>query len=513
MDNQHFADNKRVVKNTLLLYMRMLITAIIGLFTTRYLLKALGVEDLGIYGVVGGVVGVLAFLNSAMSSASTRFISVALASGDIIERRKVFSTTFMMHFYIDLIILTLLETVGLWFVNTQLIIPPSRLFAANVVYQLSVFSCILGILSVPFNATLISHEKMGIYAYFTIFDVIFKLIITITVCFYNGDRLILYGILLLITFLVYYCINLSYCIKHFEDCKHITFRLDVNCAKGITKYLGWSMYTNTAHLSYLQGLSILLNLFFGPSANASRNIAGSIQDKVVTFVNNFQMAINPQIIKSFAAGAYKDVFSLLYQSERITFYLMTIFIVPILLTTKDILFIWLGQVPKYSDIFCQLILLMSFVNALANPFMKIIQADGRLKKNSLYTGTALFLILPISYLFLKLGYDAPIIYVVNLFIYILTFFIRLIIVYDLVQYDIMDYFKRCIIKPIGVIFIPTICAIIICGIIEHSIINVIVFDISVCLFICVFIYFWGLEHNEKTFINKKFLSFYHKFVK
>lgn len=491
----------------------MLIMTLIGLITTRYLLKALGVEDLGIYGVVGGVVGVLSFLNSAMSSASTRFISVALASGIVIERRKVFSTTFMMHFYIDLIIFILLETIGIWFVNTQLVIPPTRMFAANIVYQFSVFSCFLSILSVPFNATLISHERMGIYAYFTIFDVVFKLCITIAVCFYNGDRLILYGILLLASFLFYYCINLWYCIKNFEDCKHMSFRLNRDCAREITKYIGWSMYTNTAHMSYIQGLSILLNIFFGPTANASRSIAGSIQGKISTFVNNFQVAINPQIIKSYAVGAYKDVFSLLYQSERVTFYMMSIFIVPIILTTKDILYLWLGQVPEYSDIFCQLILLMSFVNSLANPFMKIIQADGKLKKNSLYTGTALFLILPISYVLLKLGYDAPIIYVVNLVIYIITYFIRLKIVYDLVHYDVWDYFKQCVFKPTMVISIPTIIAVIISNLIKHSVLNVILFDGMIFLLMCIFIYMGGLKHNEKMFINKKISSIYQKLVK
>lgn len=514
MDNHpcvdNSANNKRIAKNTLLLYLRMLVMMLIGLLTTRYLLKALGVDNLGIYNVVGGVVGILSFFNSAMASASTRFISVALVSENIRERRKVFSTTFMMHLFIDIIILLLLETIGLWFVNTQLVIPSERLYAANVVYQFSVFSCFLSILAVPYSSALISHEKMGVFAYLAIFDVIFKLILTISVCFYNGDRLILYGELLLFSFLINYVLNLWYCIRTFEECQHLSLRINKECAKGITRYLGWSMYTNTAHISYLQGLNILLNLFFGPAANASRQIAGNVQEKLMSFVNNFQMAINPQIIKSYAAGLYKQVFELLYQSERITVYMMAVMMIPVWLTTDDILFIWLGQVPLYSDVFCRLILAMSFVNALANPFMKIIQADGRLKKNSLYTGTALFLILPISFVLLKKGFDAPIVYVVNLAVYFTAYLIRLKIVHDLVKYDVVDYLKHCIAKPLCVVSIPLVIGISIDSFMTHSIINVIVFDVMLALLISFFIYTFGLEEREKAFVNKKVYAIINK---
>ena len=282
-DQNGYSDSKRVAKNTMLLYLRMLVMTIIGLVTTRYVLKALGVEDLGIYNVVGGVVGMLAFLNSAMASASTRFISVALTTNDIGEQRKVFSTTFMLHFYLSLIILFLLETIGLWMVNNVLVIPEERIFAANVVYQFSIVSCILSILLVPYSAALISHEKMGVYAYFSIFDVVFQLVLTLTVCLYNGERLILYGALILFSFLINYIINLIYCIKTIGECSHLTFMVDKDCAKSISKYLGWSMYTNTAHVFTIQGLNILLNIFFGPAVNASRQIAGSAQGKLMTF--------------------------------------------------------------------------------------------------------------------------------------------------------------------------------------------------------------------------------------
>lgn len=508
MSNQNgYSDSKRVAKNTILLYLRMLVMTLIGLLTTRYVLKALGVEDLGIYNVVGGVVGILTFLNSAMASASTRFISVALTTNDIKEQRKVFSTTFMLHFYLSMIILVLLETVGLWIVNNVLVIPVERLYAANVVYQFSVFSCILSIWLVPYSAALISHEKMYAYAYFSIFDIIFRLVLTIAVCNYNGDRLILYGAFLLFAFLVTYIINLVYCIRKIEECSHLAFTIDKVCAKSISRYLGWSMYTNTAHVFTIQGLNILLNIFFGPAVNASRQIAGSVQSKLMTFADLFQMAINPQIIKTYAVGAFKDVFKLVYQSERITFYMLSVLMIPVLLTTKDILYIWLGQVPQYSDVFCQLILMMSFINALANPFMKIIQADGRLKRNSLYTGTSIFLILPLSYISLKWGLDAPIVYVVNLIIYVLAYFIRIKIVYDLYHFDVWNYFKACVFKPSLVVSVPAIIAVVVSLSIEHSIINVIAFDFVVVVVILLFVYLFGLENNEKDFVNKKVLSF------
>ena len=504
MNNQKgFTDSKRVAKNTMLLYFRMLAMTIIGLVTTRYILKALGVEDLGIYNVVGGVVGMLSFLNSAMASASTRFISVALTTNDIAEQRKVFSSTFMLHFYICLIILFLLETIGLWVVNNMLVIPIDRLHSANVVYQFSVLSCLLSVISVPYTAVLVAHEKMGVYAYISIFDIVFKFFLTIVVCHYYGDRLILYGALLLLSFIVTCTINLSYCNRKIAECKPITFTLDKSYAKSMSRYLGWSMYTNTAHVFNVQGLNILLNLFFGPAANASRQIAGTIQDKLLAFVDNFQMAVNPQIIKSYAVGAFKDVFILVYQSERITFYMLSVLVIPVYLTTKDILYIWLGQVPLYSDIFCQLIISMNFINALANPFMKIIQADGNLKKNSLYTGTTIYLTVPLSYFALKMGLDAPSIYVVNLIVYVITYVIRLKIVYDLHPFDIVDYFKKCILKPLMVVSIPTILSIFVSINIYHSIINVIILDMSVVFAIVLFVYFLGLEEQEKLFINDK----------
>lgn len=498
------SDVKRLAKNTILLYIRMFVMMLIGLFTSRFILQALGVENLGIYNVVGGVVTSFTILNAAMSSASTRYISVALANNIKREKIEVFSTTLILHFIVALIILLSLETVGLWTVNHFLVIPEEKLYAANWVFQFSIISCILGVISVPYSSALVSHERMGVYAYMTIVDVILKLLLTIVVCFYAGDRLIMYAFLLLISFVLYFVVNVWYCYIHFEECKTYIFKLEKKRALDMSKYVGWSMYSNAAHVSYMQGLDILLNLFFGPAVNASRGIAGTIQSKVMGFIDNFQMAINPQIIKTYAEGSSVQVMNLVCKSSRITFYLLSLMVIPLVLTIDEILLLWLGQIPEYSNTFCQLILLMNFVNAMSNPFMKVIQADGHLKRNSLYTGTALFLILPLSYICLKIGFYPPTVYIVNLVIYLLTYFIRLKIVYDFMPFDITYYSKKCIVRPFATVLIPLCLALVINNYISRDILVILSFDLLVVVLLIVFICIFGLEDGERAFLKYKF---------
>lgn len=499
--------NKRIAKNTLMLYFRMFVIMGVSLYTSRIILNALGVNDFGIYNIVGGVVSCLAFINSALTSASTRYISIAIASGDFNEQKKTFSMTFLLHLGCASIVFILLETIGLWFVNNCLVISDSRMYAANVIYQFSILTCIVVIIAVPYSAMIVAHEKMGIYAYFAIVDVILKLFVSIILLHYGGDRLILYAFLLMCSTIIVAFFSFIYCYKRFTECHGLSRKVEKEKVFLISKYLGWSIYSNIAHISYLQGINILLNLFFGPAVNAARAVAVNAQQAVMGFTNNFQMAVNPQIIKSYSNNLNEHVWKLVYRSVRFSFYLLAVLLIPIILSIDVLLKVWLGTVPEYASIFCQLILISSFVNALSNPLMILIQANGNLKKNSLYTGNCLLLILPISYIFLKLDYEPPIVFVVNIFFYLVAFLIRMWIVKNFMDFNIKEFIWVCLVKPLGVILIPLILSIIFNIMLPENFLVVFVYDIAIVLIIGLFIYFLGLERGEREFLEKKVMYY------
>ncbi|MEL5894390.1 lipopolysaccharide biosynthesis protein [Bacteroides sp. GD17] len=502
--------NKRIAKNTLMLYFRMFITMAISLYTSRIVLNALGVNDFGIYNIVGGIVACFAFINSALTSSSTRYISVVIAIGDFCERKKVFSATFILHLVCALIIFLILETIGLWFVNNYLVIPNDRIFAANIIYQFSIFTSVVTIITVPYSATIVANEKMEVFAYLAVVDVVLKLILSISIFYYSKDKLILYSFLMMLSSGLIAVLNIIYCYKKFAECHKLFFKIETTTMRSMSKYIGWSMYSNLAHISYLQGINILLNLFFGPAVNAARALAVNVQSAVMGFTNNFQMALNPQIIKNYADGSTEVLLKLVYRSVRFSFYLLSVLIIPILLSVDVLLKSWLGIVPTYTCVFCRLILIASFVNAFSNPLMTLIQANGKLKINSLYTGNCLLLILPVSYLFLKLGYEPPIVFVINVFFYILAFIIRLYIVKGFMDFAVKNFVWVCLVKPFGVILLPLILSITFNSIVPRTLLAMIIYDMAVFLLVLIFIYLFGLENGEKDFLKNKVICYLHR---
>lgn len=496
-------DNQRIAKNTLLLYIRMFLTMAISLYTSRIILNALGINDYGIYNIVGGIVTCLSFINASLTSASTRFSSLSISKNNPEDRYKTFITNFNLHLICAGIIFIVLESIGIWFLNNYLVIPQDRILAANYIYQFSIFTCLTSIITVPFSSTIIAYEKMSIYAYLAIIEVIMKLIIAVGLQNYENDRLILYGALLMLVSFITAFFNYSYCHKHYSECQNLHLSLDKTRVKSISTYIGWSMYSNLSHISYLQGLNILLNLFFGPSINAARAIAVNVQNTIMGFTTNFQMALNPQIIKNYASNSKDALMKLVYRSVRFSFYLLACLIIPIILTIDTLLKSWLGIVPEYTEIFCQLILCVSFINALSNPLMVLIQANGNLKKNSLYTGNCLLLILPTSYLLLKMGFSPPIVFIVNIFFYILAIIIRINIIKTFMIFDERFFFLTCIGKPLLVISIPTFILLFINNHLPRNIFYILLFDTFGMILLSIFIYQLGLEKVEKAFINDK----------
>lgn len=397
--NNTAENNKRIAKNTLLLYFRMLFMIAINLYTSRVILQTLGIEDFGIYNVVSGVITMLGFLTNSLSGASSRYITYGLGKGDIKIMKQTFGNILAIHLLLAGIIIILGETIGLWFMSTQLQIPPEREFAAFWVYQFSVFTSVLAIISVPYNASIIAHEKMSAFAYITIADAILKLGIVYLLLLIPYDKLIIYAAL-------YFCIQVFdrviysiYCRRHFEETRS-KLCFNKQLFKEIFIFAGWTMNGNLAIMGYTQGLNILLNIFFGPVVNAARGIAVQVQNAAMNFCKSFQMALNPQLTKCYAAGDRLHMHQLLKASSKISFFLMLCISLPIIFETNIILHWWLKTPPDHTANFLRLILCSSLLYTLSNPIIVSIHATGKLKQFQLIEGSMLLSIVPIAYLLL-----------------------------------------------------------------------------------------------------------------
>ena len=405
-------NNKRIAKNTLLLYIRMLFTMAVSLYTSRVILNTLGVEDYGIYNVVGGVVAMFGFLNSAMSSATNRYITFNLGKGDNKRLQTIFSTTLQIHTIIAIVIVIFAEIFGTWFLYNKMQIPNDRLDAAFWVLQSSILSSVIMILSVPYNAAIIAHEKMSAFAYISIVEVVLRLIIVYLLNVFSYDKLIIYAILALaVQILIRFCYSI-YCHRHFKETKYIKV-WDKSLFKEMMSFAGWSFWGNIAGILYTQGLNMLLNVFFGPVVNAARAIAVQVQGAVQHFVSNFQMALNPQITKTYASGEIDQMHMLMFRSARFSFLLLFFIAFPLLLETDFILQLWLKTVPDNAVIFTQIMICISLIYTTANPCVIANQATGKVKIYQMVVGGILLLILPISYIVLKLGAPAYSVFIVH----------------------------------------------------------------------------------------------------
>ena len=499
-------NNQRIAKNTLLLYFRMIFLMLISLFTSRVVLQALGVEDYGIYNVVGGFITLLSFINGAISSSTSRFITFALGKNDNDGLVKVFSNCKLTHLVSAGIVLLLGETVGLWFVLNKLQIPDERMTAALWVYHCSIISTVVMILSVPYNACIIAHEKMSAFAYISIFEAVAKLAIAYILMIGLVDKLILYAILILCVQIIIRIIYTWYCHRHFEESKaKISF--DKQLFKEIISFAGWNLWGNLAAALFTQGVNIVLNIFFGPVVNAARGIAVTVQSAVQQFAVNFQTALNPQITKTYASGELDAMHTLICRSSKFSFMLLCCLSLPIMVETRFILNLWLGQVPDYTVSFIRLILCICIIDAMANPFMTAAAATGKVKKYQLTVGSILLLIVPFSYLALRLGGVPESVFIVHLAIIIIAFAIRIVIIRTMINISILYYLTKVIIPIIfiGVISISFTIPIhtILPQTISASLFNIII----TMLIVMVLSYYIGLTKTEKHFVLAKVSSF------
>lgn len=511
IDINSLTSNKRIAKNTILLYVRMFFVMCIQLYTSRVVLQSLGVEDYGIYNVVGGIVTMFAFLNAAMNSSTQRYITFYLGKGDKSELQEVFSNCMFIHAILAVVIIVLSETVGLWFLYNKMVIPAERMDAAFWVFQMSIITTVVLIFSTPYNATIIAYEKMSAFAYISIFEVILKLLTAFILLFSKWDNLVLYAVLTVIAQLIVRFIYVHYCNRHFSITK-IVYRFNKHLFRSMTSFIGWNVWGGLSNVLYSQGLNILLNMFFGPVINAARGIAVQVQGVVQRFAFNLQTAINPQITKSYAIGELKSMRDLVYRCSRYTFFLLLIISLPIFLETSLLLNLWLTTVPEWTVSFTRIMLCIIMVDSVAAPLMTSSAATGNVKLYQTVIGGTMLLIVPVSYLFLKLGYNPSVVFFVHLAFCLITFVLRLIIVRPMILLSIREYIKvalwPCFKSGLLAIIIPTVLHMLL----PNTLTNGVLVLLSSIIFSVIAVYLLGINHNERAFINQK-ISLVFSFIK
>ena len=501
--SENSVNNARIAKNTMLLYFRMILLMLISLYTSRKILEELGVEDYGIYNIVSGFIVMLSFINGAISSSTSRYITFALGRNDDVWLKKVFSTCLQSHVVISVLILIIGETVGLWIVKNVLVIPSATLNAALWVYQCSIISTVIMVWSVPFNACIIAHERMSAFAYISVFESIAKLLIVFALGLVESDRLILYAVLLLLVQVSISGIYVYYGFKNFQETKS-KLLFEKGLFKETMSYAGWSLWGGLAAALFTQGVNFVLNIFFGPVVNAARGLAVTVQSSVQQFSSNFQTALNPQITKAYASNLLNEMHVLIIRSSKFTFFLIFCLSLPIILETKFVLDVWLKEIPEYTVSFVRIMLVICIIDAMANPFMTAIAATGRVKKYHCLIGGILLTIVPIAYISLYVG-GAPIsVFYVQLIIFIVAFVVRLIFVATMIGLSISRYLREAIVPCLIIVLFSVIPMYLLQEILpENFITSLMIMCISFVL-VLILSYCIGLTKGERFFIINKF---------
>lgn len=501
-------NNKRIAKNTLYLYLRQILILVVSLYTSRIVLATLGESDYGVYNVVGGVVSMFSIVTASLSQAISRYLTFELGKNDLSRLRNIFSTSINIQIIMSVIVLILMEIIGLWFLNYKMNIAENRMLAANWVFQISILTFIINLMNVPYNAVIIAHEKMKAFAYVSILEAVLKLILVACLLVSSIDKLITYAVLQFFVSAIIRIIYGCYCSRNFNECKY-SFVIDKALLKDMTNFAGWNATSIIAYTLNIQGINILLNLFFGVTVNAARGIATQVEGIIKGFVLNFTTAVRPQIIKSYSSGDKAYLFKLLCSSTKYSYYLMLAFTLPFFLETETILRIWLGNYPAFAPIFIRLILLITLVATLGDLLYTNILAIGKLKRYMIEESCITILIFPLSYVMFKFKFPPETPYIFTAIVYFILTFIRLFFLKKEENFSPIFYMKK-VISP--VFFTTLIICIFLYFVksevqIEYSLLNsfFIIFLAELSLLIC--IYFIGIEPSEREFVYRKLKVF------
>ena len=475
----------------------------ITLFTSREILRILGVDDFGIYNVVAGVVVLLAFLQTGLTSAFQRYLAYDIGRRDEEQVNRTFCMSVNANLCIVLIIVLLAETAGLWFVNTQLFIPEDRMSTAIIVYHFSVLTFVLTILRIPYNSAIVAYERMSFYAYISIVESVLKLVIVYLLVLSSADKLYLYAILLMVVSALILFLYFLYCFNFIKTCRY-HYYWNKNYFNELLSFSGWSMLAGVANVSAQQGGNILLNIFSGLSANASYGIANQVSHAVYAFSQNFQVAFNPQITKLFAARSYTYLYQLVFRSSLASYYLMLIVAVPFILQIDFVLDLWLDKVPEYASGFCILMTLYQLVDAFQAPINTLIYASGKVKIYNMWLSAMIFFNLPISYLLLKLGLTVYYVFIIRVSLNVLTAIVRIWYMKSLMQFPTIRYLREVLLKASTITFLSFGLSIFICLIVNNGFLKLLISALITLLVIVM----WGFSKNDRmivwAFIKRKF---------
>lgn len=474
----------------------------VSLFTVRIVLSVLGVVDYGIYNVVAGVVSMFGFLSGTMASASQRFFAYEIGRNDPSQLKKTFNTTIIIYLILALVIVILAETIGLWFLYNKMTIPPDRFNAALWTYQFAIASFVITIMVVPYSAAIIAKENMKIYAVISIVEVALKLIIVYILLLFEIDKLKLYAVLMFLSTIIISSLYPAYCLRKYSEFR-FNFFWEKDIFKTLLSYSGWNLFGAIASVLNSHGVNILLNVFFSPVINAARAIAMQINSVVNQFIHNFMLASRPQITKYYAEERIEEMFDLVFKSSKFSFYLLSIIAIPIIIKIEYILNLWLKEVPDFTIIFSRLILIVAMIDSFSYSLMASAQATGKIKKYQAIVGSVLMLNVPISYIFLRLGFSPEWTLYIAIIISIICLFLRLLLLKEMLQFPISNFIINAIITPTFVVALGLITPLIVhVNIVNDTFFTIILFGIIYILSTIVSIYFFGLTKDEKLYFLK-----------
>lgn len=502
--SEQTSKNKVIIKNTLFLYMRMLVIMIVSLYTSRVVLRTLGVSDYGIYNLVGGLVSMLAFLNVGMSGASQRFISFELGKGHPETLKNVFGNCKLAHLVVATIIILIMEIIGIYLVNYKLIIPDDRVFAANWAFQCSILTCFISVISVPYNACIIAHEKMSQFAYISIYETGMKLIIVYFLMVSNVDKLILYATLLLFIQISVRLIYTVYCRRNFDECS-IGYKYEKSLFSEMISFAGWGCVGNIGFSLKDQLSNIILNLFYGTTINAARGIATQVNSIISNFAANFTTAVSPQITKQYASGNNTRCMTLTMSGARYAFFLMMIMVVPIIININYVLWLWLGNVPKYTSEFVCIILVASLVYSMSHTVSTAIQATGYVKIFQIGLAVILLLDVPIGYILLNIGFSPYWAVVPCVFTNLVTLFFRIYLLKKYIpECNMKDYCINTVAKNMILLSVALVISFSVHHyLFEENFIGFICESIISIALSCAIIYLFGLTKREREMLYNK----------
>lgn len=449
MDN-NISSKSTIAKNTTLLYARTVLIMIVSLYTSRVILQALGVEDYGVYTAIGGIIAFLSMVTGPIDSAISRFLTFELGRGDKDRLSRYFSTGLTTMIIFSVLSVIILETAGMWFLNNKMVIDESRVVAANWVLHLSIAAFVVNLISAPYRAAIIAHEKMALFAYMGILDAVLKLAVAFILLTSPIDKLILYATLLLAVSILLRIIYTVICNRHFEECRTVKIGLDSELFKGLFSFAGWNVFGAMALFCRGQGVNILFNLFGGPVVNAAYGIANQVNGAIVSFVNNFTTALNPSIIKSYAASEKQYMMSLVYQGARFSYFLVLLFAMPLILEAEQVTQLWLGQTPEYSVVFIQLMLIYSLIESLSKTIMAGVHASGKIRTYQIVMGLFQVIIFPVAYVLLWKGYSPIAVLVAMVIVDIIAVFARMFMAKHIFDLSLRAYLWEVMVKSLFV---------------------------------------------------------------